>query len=121
MIDDRLCEICSSRSAKMVVARRRGADTYRTFVCPECAAERAKLYTAASLDFERIIARMDSRSMTGEKASYSCKLCGATLADVVVDGKPGCCVCYSRFAAEIEQVVAAAQGCTHHLGKAPRR
>jgi protein arginine kinase activator len=121
MIDDRLCEICSSRSAKMVVVRRRGEDTQRTLLCPECAAERARLYTDASLDFERIMARMGSRSTTGERASYSCGLCGATLADVVVDGKPGCCLCYSRFAGEIDQAVAAAQGSTQHLGKAPRR
>ena len=105
----------------MIVARRRGGDSYRTLVCPECAAERARLYTHAPLDFERIIARMDSRSTTGEQASYSCRLCGATLADIVVDGKPGCCLCYQRFAGEVEQVVAAAQGRTHHLGKAPRR
>ena len=122
MLTDRVtCEICSSRPARLVVARRRGEDTYRAFACRECANERARFYAGAGLDFDRIIARVDNRPSLGEAAGYSCRLCGATLADIVVDGRPGCCLCYARFTGEVEQAVEAAQGCTYHVGKAPQK
>ncbi|MCE5200583.1 MAG: hypothetical protein ABFD54_09990 [Armatimonadota bacterium] len=114
-----LCEICSSRPAKLVVFRRRREDIYRTFVCPECAAERTRLYSGTSVDLGRIVARIDSKN-AGKTAPYSCRFCGTTLADVVVDGKLGCCGCYTRFAGEVEQAVENAQGCTSHVGKEPQ-
>lgn len=114
-----LCESCSSRPAKLVMFRRRRGDTYRTFVCPECANERARLVADTRIDLGRIMTGADRKPAVDEVAAYSCGLCGATLADVVVDGRPGCCLCYGRFPGEIENVVEAAQGATYHLGKIP--
>lgn len=116
MTETSLCEICSSRPAKVVVLRRRPDGVYRTFVCPECANERARLYARTDFDFERVLARADQR-VNAKVPSYSCRFCGTTLADIIADGKPGCCACYTRFAGEIEQAVKTAQGCTHHAGK----
>lgn len=101
------------------MVRRRRDDVYRTFVCPECANERTRLFAERHLDFDRIIAGIDKKPTGSEAAAYSCRLCGATLADVVVDGRPGCCLCYDRFPGEIEHVVEAAQGRTYHIGKTP--
>ena len=100
--------------------RRRRGDTYRTFVCPECASERTRLLAETSIDLGRIMTGVDKRPAGDEAAAYSCRLCGATLADVVVDGRPGCCLCYGRFPGEIEHVMEAAQGAKYHLGKTPR-
>jgi len=63
---------------------------------------------------------MDNRQVD-QSAAYSCRFCGTTLADIVVDGRPGCCSCYSRFAHEIEKSVETAQGRTYHVGKAPKK
>lgn len=92
----------------------------RTFVCSECAGERTRLYAGTDFDFTRVLARVDPKTVTGVPA-YSCRFCGTTLADIIADGKPGCCSCYVRFAGEIEQAVGAAQDCTQHTGKAPVR
>ena len=115
-----LCEICSCRPAKMMVLRRRHEDVNRAFVCPECANERARLYARTDFDFERVIARVDNRANNREPA-YSCQFCGTTLADIIADGKPGCCECYKRFAGEIEQAIMSAQDHSQHTGKAPER
>lgn len=120
MIEEKLCEICLSRPARIVVLRRRREDINRTFVCPECANERARAHAKANLDFERLLVRF-GRSPAGEAAAHSCGLCGATLADVVVDARPGCCLCYSRFAGEIGRSIDVAQGHHRHIGKAPSR
>jgi len=120
MTDDCLCELCSSRPAKMVVLRRRREDVNRTFVCCECAGERARLYAGTDFDFSRVLARVDPKAAANAPA-YSCRFCGTTLADIIADGRPGCCSCYARFAGEIEQAAQTAQGCTYHTGKAPAR
>ncbi len=39
------------------------------------------------------------------------------MAEIVLDGVPGCCLCYTRFAGEIESAVRQSQGCTTHTGK----
>jgi protein-arginine kinase activator protein McsA len=100
------------------MVRRKGEDIYRTFVCRECAVERTRLFAGAGLSFDRI-AKAVQKSDTSKTASYSCRLCGTTLADIIVDGRPGCCLCYARFAAEIEDAVMAAQGSLFHVGKTP--
>jgi protein-arginine kinase activator protein McsA len=101
----------------MVVVHRRREDTCRTFVCEECGNERTRLYAGASLDFDRIVARVDRPKDGVESMGYRCRLCGTTLADIVVDGRPGCCRCYARFAGEVEQAVETAQGSICHVGK----
>lgn len=120
MTENSLCEICSCRPAKVVVLRRRQEDVHRTFVCSECANERARLYARTDFDFERVLARVDQRA-NAHVPAYSCRFCGTTLADIIADGKPGCCTCYSRFAGEIEQAIETAQGHTNHTGKASHR
>jgi protein-arginine kinase activator protein McsA len=120
MNDDSLCELCSSRPAKMVVVRRRHEDIDRTFVCCECASERARLYAGTDFDLTSVLARADPNAAMHVPA-YSCRFCGTTLADIIADGKPGCCSCYGRFAGEIEQAIQTTQGCTHHTGKASFR
>jgi len=120
MQDNPLCELCCSRPAKVVVLRRRLEDTHRTFVCPQCANERARLYARTDFDFERVIARVDDRA-TDRHPAYSCHFCGTTLADIIADGRPGCCECYTRFAGEIEQAIETAQDHSRHTGKAPER
>lgn len=119
-MDSSLCELCSSRPAKVMVLRRRHEDVNRTFVCLECANERARLYARTDFDFERVIARVDGRP-NSRQPGYSCQFCGTTLADIIADGKPGCCTCYLRFASEIAQAIEIAQGCSHHTGKAPEK
>jgi len=116
-----LCEICSSRPAKVVLLRRRFEDINRTFVCSECAGERTRLYAGSDLDFKSILSRMDKDNSEDASSAYSCKHCGTTLASIVVDGMPGCCFCYTRFAGEIEQAVHTVQDAEFHLGKAPTR
>lgn len=120
MKDKVLCEICLSRPAKVVILRRRHENADRTFVCLECASERSRLYAGTSIDLQGILNRMEKK-IPSESSAYSCRSCGATLADIIADGRPGCCSCYMRFAGEIEQAVQAAQGRTYHTGKAPKR
>jgi protein-arginine kinase activator protein McsA len=104
----------------MVVLRRRREDVNRTFVCSECASEQARLYAGTDFDFTSVLARVDPKA-AAHLPAYGCRFCGATLADIIADGRPGCCSCYARFAGEIEQAVQTAQGSTHHTGKAPAR
>lgn len=114
-----ICENCSDQPANNVIVRRRSGDISRTFVCPECVDERIKLYSGTSLDIKTIVSRMEKHPDEDYTSSYTCKHCGTTLASIVVDGKPGCCFCYYRFAGEIEQAVRTAQDAEFHLGKAP--
>lgn len=121
MISDPVkCEICAGRPAKLVMVRQKNKDIYRTFVCQECANERTRLYSGSGLNVDRIAAAVGP-SDNSQRAAYSCRLCGTTLADIVVDGKPGCCLCYARFAGEIEDALKSVQGSTFHIGKTPER
>ena len=120
MTDNPVCELCSSRPANVVILRRRREGVNRMFVCSECAGERARIYAGTDFDLTRVLARVDPKASSHVPA-YSCRFCGATLADIVADGKPGCCSCYARFSGEIEQAVHTAQGCTQHTGKASAR
>ncbi len=113
------CEKCSSKPAKIAVIRRRGSDVYRTFVCSDCAAETTKLYAGTALDLQNIALFNRKPNGISEPVGYTCRICNNTLADIVVDGKPGCCACYNRFAGEIEQVVEKFQGSLQHIGKSP--
>ncbi len=116
-VENPICEYCSIRPAKIVLVRRLRDDTCRMFVCAECAEERTRVYVKNGLDLERMVMGMDRN--TGLDAAYSCSLCGTTLADIVVGGRPGCCGCYIKFAGEIENAMKVAQGCTLHIGKTP--
>ena len=118
MTDDRVCEICSSRTAKMVVIRRRLDGFDRTFVCSECAGERARLYAGTNIDFEHVLVQVDENAR-GPKSAYVCQGCGASIADIIANGRPGCCACYLHFADEIESAISKAQGQLRHVGKTP--
>ena len=117
-VDKPLCEHCSIRPAKLVIVRRLNQDIYRTFVCPECAEERTRLYVGDGLDLDRVILGLE-RASGGAGTAYQCRLCGTTLADLIVGGRPGCHACYGKFAAEIDNAIETAQGRTYHVGKAP--
>ena len=119
IIENLLCEICSSRPARLIVLRRRHGDVLRTFVCSECANERARLYTNSQLDLERVLIQLDKKPGVSNSAVSGCRNCGVMYANIIVDGKPGCCLCYSTFAEEISKAIEEAQGHTHHIGKAP--
>lgn len=112
------CEICSDKPAKLVLVRRLNEDLYRTFVCLECAQERTRLYVRDGLDLDQVVLGLDKIT---PNASYICKLCGTTLADLVVGGKPGCSLCYTKFAGEIEKSIETTQGRTYHVGKNPEQ
>ena len=116
-IENPICEQCSIRLAKLVVIRRLRDDTCRTFVCCECAEERTRIYVKNGLDLDGMVLGMD-RGAESDNA-YRCRLCGTTLADMVVDGRPGCCACYGKFAGEIENAMKVTQGCALHVGKTP--
>jgi protein-arginine kinase activator protein McsA len=105
----------------MVILRRRGDDVLRTLVCRECAGERARLYASAELDLGGLLARLGTHGSRGRSSNGDCELCGATLADIVTEGKPGCCLCYSHFQSEMQELIRDAQGHTRHVGKAPGR
>lgn len=121
ILETRLCDNCSSRPARVMCLRRRHQDVCRTYVCLECASERARLYANPTLDFERILTVTDADSGSAKPPAYGCRFCGTTIADIVADGRPGCCVCYSRFAGEVAQAIDAAQGRSFHVGKTPAR
>lgn len=119
-LDNPLCECCSIQPAKLVIVRRLNDDVYRTRVCPECAQERTRLYLKDGLDLDRVILGLDKVS-AGAGTAYECRLCGTTLADIVVGGRPGCCLCYGKFAVEIETAMETIQGRTWHVGKTLER
>ena len=119
IIENLLCEICSSRPARLIVLRRRHGDVRRTFVCSECSNERSRLYTNSQLDLERVLIHLEKKPNVDNSVVLGCKNCGMTLADIIVDGKPGCCLCYARFSVEIGSAIEEAQGHSHHTGKAP--
>ena len=119
IIENLLCENCSSRPAKLVVLRQRRDDTVRLFVCSECASERARLYTDAKFDLQRVLDQFEGKPSGGDSAQFGCKMCGMTLAEFLVDVRPGCCLCYARFAGQIQQAIDSVQIHTHHVGKAP--
>lgn len=119
MTTSKLCEVCADRPASTVIVRRRCEDTYQTFVCPECASERSRLYSGAELDIEHILVRLEAKKPTRQSTAYACGFCGMTLAEIITDRKPGCRACYTRFADELRQSIAESQGHTRHVGKSP--
>lgn len=76
------------------------------------------MYADSGPELGRIVAGMQNAAGDGRPA-FSCRLCGTTLAEIVTDGRPGCCLCYGRFTGEIEQAIENAQGRVYHVGKAP--
>lgn len=88
-------------------------------MCLECAREHARLHIGSALDPSRLLSGARIGRDGGGFPAYACRQCGATLADIVADGRPGCCACYTRFAEEVERAILAAQGRTRHTGKTP--
>lgn len=99
------------------MARRRSGEACRTFVCAECAAERARVYSDNSLDF----ARIRGAGRVDEADSLRCPLCGSIVVEANPEAAPGCCDCYVEFSEVFRQAVQAAQGCGRHVGKTPGR
>jgi protein-arginine kinase activator protein McsA len=120
MAEPKVCEICESRPARLVLLRRRFDEKYRTFVCSECGEERARLYASCSLDFRQLGGR---RNETPDWMSDSsvCEVCGADLSAAGDGVEPGCCECYSRFSEVLTNAVRVVQGHARHLGKTPAR
>ncbi|NLN79378.1 MAG: hypothetical protein GX141_10730 [Armatimonadetes bacterium] len=120
MTDNHRCEICFSRQANRVIIRRRLDDYYRTFVCSECAKERARLYTGTAFGLMSVLHHVEQAGKKPTPA-YSCASCGTTIAEIIADGRPGCCACYVRFDVEIGSAIEHVQKRTRHSGKAPGR
>ena len=121
MTSDPKCELCAARPAEVVVFRRRGHDLIRTLACRKCGSQCSRLHAGADLDLGEIVGRLRGRVSEGRLSVGTCGLCGASLADIVTDGRPGCCLCYSRFHSTIHDLIRDAQGHNRHVGKAPGR
>jgi len=119
-MDPKTCQICSSRPARLVLLRRKLDDVNRTFVCSECAAERARLYANCSIDLRRL-GKGQEEMPAWAANSIRCEKCGADLSDAGPDVQPGCCECYVWFADVLKNAVRAVQGSVGHLGKTPLR
>gem|GEM_PF-1062899 len=120
LIENKKCEICFTKPARMVIFRRRRNDCERTLVCETCASERSRLYSDVPLDIESVLVRIERRAV-GDAPLLNCRLCGTSLADVAVNPRPGCCLCYERFESAVRAAVVDAQGAVYHVGKHPPR
>jgi protein arginine kinase activator len=62
---------------------------------------------------------LDKSLSPHDLCAFECPVCGTTLADVVTDGRPGCCDCYTKFASDVEDSIVKAQEHNAHVGKSP--
>lgn len=109
------CEQCAERQARIVILRNVGGLSRRTFVCKECAEQNSKITTRTSFDLNAMFERINKT-----EPAQACGICGTTMADIIVDAKPGCCRCYGRFSDEIRSAAEKCQGQMGHIGKSPK-
>jgi len=114
-----LCEVCSCRHAERVLLKRRGDTAVRTYMCLECSSEHSGYCGPSGVNLSRMLQGMGRRGETAKLSAFACPSCGTTLADIVTDGRPGCCECYDKFASDIEDSILKAQEHLAHVGKSP--
>ncbi len=98
--------------------RKKQDDYVRVFICSECAKDRSKLFAKSNIDLSNIFLNINESE---HESVYSCGICGTTIADIVENGRPGCCHCYLRFSDEIDESLKNIHGRNRHVGKAPMR
>ena len=111
------CQICSKRSARLVLLRYKGGVGDRTFICWECAAETTKLYAGGNLG----LLQLRRSDFADDSDSPRCPLCGTVLLELGGDIAPGCCECYIKFADILGPAIRDVQGSGRHVGKNPGR
>ena len=131
MDTDLLCESCRRRRASVRITRFRGGPGRSVplmrcaqALCLDCARTVEKLAMVGSSggllasDLCHYLVQ-ELAAEAGFDVRTGCSGCGTPLAEVVSGGRVGCPMCYSRFAAEIEQAALQLHGATVHRGKAP--
>jgi protein-arginine kinase activator protein McsA len=110
--------MCDSSPARLFVVRRTMGSVSRVVVCAECAKNNvaARGNAREAREMLRTLRSVPEVDLLGVER---CGLCGATASEIASDGKPGCCLCYSRFPDECEEFVRMMQGGLFHIGKNP--
>ncbi|MFQ3548605.1 MAG: hypothetical protein SNJ70_02495 [Armatimonadota bacterium] len=114
-----ICQVCGKKPAERLVIRVRQGETIKLPTCVDCAEEKINLYSQSEIKMPDIITRL-SLKLGKKSTSFSCELCGLTLAEIAIDKQPGCSMCYTRFYKELETSIESVQGKYPHFGKIPQ-
>ncbi len=114
-----ICDICGKNHAKIFVVRRKNGVLARRLVCLECAPGAADELAPGTTEPQRLYQAILDRATHSNDSSFKCNLCGTQLADIISEGRPGCCLCYTRFDNELTQVIESVQPGRYHTGKTP--
>lgn len=114
-----ICDICGKNSAKIFVVRRKNGMSVRRLVCLACAPGAAEELAPGAPETQRIYKHILDRTTADVETAQGCNMCGTQLSDIISEGRPGCCLCYTRFATELMLAVESNQPGRYHVGKTP--
>ena len=114
-----ICDICGKNQAKIFVVRRKNGVSARRLLCLECAPGAADELAPGTPEPQRLYQTILNKVTHSSDSTFRCSLCGMQLAEIISEGRPGCCLCYTRFENEITQVIESVQPGRYHTGKTP--
>ncbi len=79
----------------MIVLRRRREDVTPNVCVPGVRGRAGAALRQDRFRFHERAGPSRSQEPPSTLPAYSCRFCGTTLADIIADGKPGCCSCYA--------------------------
>lgn len=113
-----LCEKCNKNHATTHIKTVVNGIVREYNLCSECAAKSGYGSNSITGMLASMLGDMSSVKLQSQK---TCKVCGATFADIAHNGKMGCSECYTTFKDEILPYLKRVHGATQHTGKIPNR
>lgn len=117
------CEKCNQNEATFFYQEQINGHAAKVALCQQCAAK-AGLLSGQSDPFSFLLGGFPSLGLhtaRPKSAAAACPSCGATLTELMHEGRVGCAACYRTFKAQLAPSIRAMHGNATHTGRAPAK
>ena len=114
------CERCNQNEATFFYQEQIGGKTKKIALCHACAAKEG-LGEATANPFSLLLGGFSGLGLQKSQSSARCPACGATMRELIHEGRVGCAACYRTFEAELAPSIRAMHGNATHTGRAPHQ
>ncbi|MBE6604356.1 MAG: hypothetical protein E7639_01450 [Ruminococcaceae bacterium] len=119
------CEKCNQNEATFFYQEQINGHATKVALCQQCAAK-AGLLSGQSDPFSILLGGFPSLSYRTARPkstapAATCPSCGATLTELMHEGRVGCAACYRTFKAQLAPSIRAMHGNATHTGRTPAK
>ena len=114
------CEKCNQNEASVFYQEQINGKIKKMALCHSCAAE-AGIGEAAGSPFSLLLGGFSGLGLQKARGGAECPACGATMRELVKEGRVGCAACYRTFEAQLAPSIRAMHGNATHTGRTPQK